>query len=95
MPVDRSLLPPLPGKPDWYLENAPQALDPIKDPSPLLDVPHGSAVLHPVAGPVHSEPGLLPTVSPLAAPVFPTVSTEPDHGRGLKRVRALAGKLKL
>ena len=29
MPVDRSLLPPLPGKPDWYVEDAPEAVQPV------------------------------------------------------------------
>jgi hypothetical protein len=27
MSVDRSLLPPLPGKPDWYVDNAPAAVE--------------------------------------------------------------------
>ncbi len=94
MPVDRSLLPPLPGKPDWYVENAPRAGErplvdrrPAREPRVLWEMPD---LLAPAPLP---EPAWLPGTSPLAAPAFPTVAAQ-SHGRGLKRVKALAGKLR-
>ena len=94
MPVDRSLLPPLPGKPDWYVENAPRAVDPYQDPGYRGPVQPASVRPQPVPTLVRPEPTLLPTASALAAPLFQTVATEPEHGKGLKRMRALAGRLK-
>jgi hypothetical protein len=93
MPVDRSQLPPLPGKPDWYVENAPRALDPLLH-QPREAAPDPFHYAPPAAVPLQSEPTLLPTASALAANPFPTVGSQPENGKGLKRVRSLAGKLR-
>ena len=39
MPVDRSQLPALPGKPDWYLDNAPRAVDEVHVVAIERDIP--------------------------------------------------------
>jgi len=96
MSVDRNLLPPLPGKPAWYLEDAPQAVDPLTlveyDANGLPIVP----VLEPSWSdlPTQNESRLLPTSSAFEPPAFPTVAPQPPAGRGMGRVRALAGKLR-
>jgi hypothetical protein len=81
MPVDRSLLPPLPGKPDWYVENAPHAVE--GEPVVVPELPK------PVAAPrFHSEPqpaALVPVAQ--SGPVM-VVDTGHEQRRGLGRVFA-------
>jgi hypothetical protein len=86
MPVERSLLPPLPGKPDWYIEGgAPMAVEG----EPLL---RAQAVV-PVMPPVTVEPTIQP--EPVAALTeVVTIMAEPSHGRRRGRVRAFAGLLR-
>jgi hypothetical protein len=86
MPVDRSLLPPLPGKPDWYVENAPLAIDTAE---PRVHAPVRVNAQQRTPEPA---PSLLPATSPLAAQAFPTVGTQPSHERRLRKVKALLRK---
>ena len=86
MPMDRSMLPELPGKPDWYIENAPKAVERIPT---LDDTPVRAANM-----PAQSEPGLTPSGSPLEAPQFPTVGTQSEGERKVGKVKALAGKFR-
>jgi len=88
MPMDRSLLPELPGKPEWYVENAPQAVEKsYTEVDKLLSTPAGWASL-----PAQSESSLS-SDSPLDAPQFATVGTQPAHGgRGFSKVKSLLRK---
>jgi len=101
MPVDRSTLPPLPGKPDWYLEHAPQAID-LGPEERSEDAPRPFAVRLPsVSLPVEPDAfraslGVGQAPEYTAAPQFPTAPVEPahPHGRKLGKVKALAGRFK-
>ncbi|HSV38303.1 MAG TPA: hypothetical protein VLI04_06035 [Nocardioidaceae bacterium] len=87
MSVDRSLLPELPGKPEWYLENAPKAVErSYTEIDARLSTPVGWTAL-----PAQTEPGLKAD-SPLEVPQFPTVGTQPSHGRGFSKVKSLLKK---
>lgn len=95
MSVDRSLLPPLPGKPDWYVENAPTAAhDGPTSPRPAPLVLSGQQGEPPLAS------RLLPESSPLAAPAFATAATaaatatsaDAHQGRALRKFKALLHK---
>ena len=84
MPVDRSLLPPLPGKPEWYVEGgAPRAVE-----GELLEAAPVAPFLTVGPSPVVPEPSVRP--EPVVEVV--TIHAEP-HGRRRGRVRALAGLL--
>ena len=83
MPVDRSLLPELPGKPDWYLENAPQAVDRTPRDGELLLPPPPPPGL-----PVQAAATLTPDASPLEAPQFPTVGSQAAPGKSKGKVFA-------
>ncbi|HET7691070.1 MAG TPA: hypothetical protein VFK41_11845 [Nocardioidaceae bacterium] len=101
MPVDRSTLPPLPGKPDWYVENAPQAID-LKAEERSEDARRPFSIPSPaMGGPLDAEAfraslGVTDPPSYTAAPQFPTAPTEPaeHHGRRFGKVKALAGRIK-
>ena len=83
MPVDRSQLPELPGKPDWYLENAPQAVEKsYVEVDERLSTPVGWATL-----PAQSE-----ATPSFDDPQGPTVGSQPGHGRGLSKVKSLLKK---
>jgi hypothetical protein len=90
MSVERSLLPPLPGKPEWYVENAPMAIDTTDSRDPRVTTPGNPVV---PAQALEGMPTLLPAESPLAARAFPTAG-QASHGGGLGRVKALAGRLR-
>lgn len=104
MPVDRSTLPPLPGKPDWYVENAPQAIDlgpneRSEDARRPWGVSAASISLPATPAPVDPFRESLGVGEPpqyTAAPQFPTAPTEPEHHHGRKfgKVKALAGRIK-
>jgi hypothetical protein len=88
MPVDRSLLPPLPGKPDWYIEGgAPVAVE-----GELLTALETATPVVPVAPVARAEHEVLPEPMPELTEVI-TIMAEP-HGRRRGRVRALAGLLR-
>ena len=85
MPVDRSLLPELPGKPEWYVENAPQAVEKsFVEIDERLSTPAGWASL-----PAQPEPGASPLETPQQ---LPTVGTQASHGRGLSKMKSLLRK---
>ena len=87
MPVDRSLLPELPGKPEWYIENAPKAVErPRLEDGVVAKPPTDPAI---VGLPAQSEPG-----TSVEASQVPTVGTQPSPGKGRGKVKALAGKLR-
>ena len=84
MPVDRNLLPELPGKPDWYVENAPQAVD---------RTPADGELLVPPAPPLPDMPvqvdaTFTPDASPLEAPQFSVVGSQASHGKSRGKVFA-------
>lgn len=107
MPVDRSTLPPLPGKPDWYLENAPAAIDQRSEersedaPRAFLSVARPAAPGMSEAAPVFGDVTVFETAH-LDAPEFPTAQLRswPDssddrrRGRKLGKVKTLAGRFK-
>ena len=88
MPVDRSLLPALPGKPDWYVEGgAPLAVE-----GELLEAAEVVEPVLPVAPPVIVESAVRMDPTPEVTEVV-TILAEP-HGRRRGRVRAFAGLLR-
>src|SRR5689334_22195555 len=101
MPVDRSTLPPLPGKPDWYVENAPQAID-LGPEERSEDARRPRSVLPPsTMKPVEPEAfraslGVGDDPQYTAAPQLPTAPSQPEHHHGRKfgKVKAFAGRLK-
>jgi hypothetical protein len=109
MPVDRSLLPPLPGKPAWYVENAPAAVDTGAPHLPHFSVSRSTEQVSPLQAAAGSTDGIN-WAELYEEPIFPEqgtrgqgrarhradvvdIATVGQAGR-LKRVLGLAGRLR-